>query len=205
MARIWALWRPFATGNYQRGCQLLPAQAESIYRLLSYCCIGAIGGSWVLYAASEQLLSTMLALWIGVYILIRLLHPGMRFSLQTRRRLSPVVGSLTGIFQGATGISAPILATYLHAVRLRPGAYVFAIAAPIAVLGLAQFLTYLRFEMYTQQILLESGLALLPALAIIPLEARIRVRINQTLFDHIIMLLIGAMGVRLFYNVWVTV
>lgn len=172
--------------------------------LLAYGCVGVIGGSWILFAASERLLATILALWIGVYILIRLLHPSMSFSLQTRHKLTPVVGSLAGIFQGATGISAPILATYLHALRLRPGAYVFAVATPFAVLALAQFLTYVWFEMYTQKILLESGLVLLPALITIPLGARIRTRIDQQLFDHMIMLLIGIMGVRLIYNVWVT-
>lgn len=173
--------------------------------LLMYGCVGVIGGSWILFAASERLLTTILALWIGVYILIRLLHPNMRFSLQTRHRLSPVVGSLAGIFQGATGISAPILATYLHALKLRPGAYVFAVATPFAVLGLAQFLTYVWFGMYTQQILLESFLVLLPALITIPLGARIRAYIDQSLFDNIVMLLIGSMGIRLIYNVWITI
>lgn len=168
--------------------------------LLSFGCIGVVAGTWVLYVASERSLMIVLGIWIVIYLLLHFFHPGRILSIRARRRAAPFVGAFAGIFQGALGISAPVFATYLHALRLRPGAFVFAVTLPFATLGFVQCVAYAWVGLFTQQLLLASCFALLPALITIPLGARIRSTIDQRLFDYLVMLVIAVMGIRLFYK-----
>lgn len=166
-------------------------------------CVGVFGGSWLLYIATEQFLSIVLVLWIGIYIALRLFKPDIVLSVAIRSRLAPVIGMIAGLCQGATGISAPVLATYMHSMRLRPDSYVYAVTLPFMVLALAQLISYMIIGMYTPRLYMESILAIFPALLAIPLGVRVRGLINQEVFDWIVLLMIALIGVRLLYNVWV--
>jgi uncharacterized membrane protein YfcA len=164
--------------------------------------IGTVVGVAILYVASERLLSIVLFAWIVVYIASRILHPDFRLALQTQRLIAPWVGVTAGIFQGATGICAPVLATYFHAIRLRPNAYVLAVSAPFALLSLAQAISFSAAGMFTEELLVLGVLALAPAIVSIPLGIYVRPMINRDLFDKLILVLIAVMGARLALYAW---
>ncbi len=166
-------------------------------------CVGVFGGSWLLYIATERFLSIVLVLWIAVYIGMRMFTPDITLSAAIRGRLAPVIGMIAGLCQGSTGISAPVLATWMHSMKLRPDSYVYAITLPFMVLAMAQLVSYMSIGMYTPRLYLESMLAIVPALFAIPLGVRVRALINQQIFDWIVLLMISLIGVRLVYNVWV--
>ena len=164
--------------------------------------IGTVLGVAILYVASERLLSIVLFAWIVVYIASRILHPDFQLALQAQRLVAPWVGVVAGIFQGATGICAPVLATYFHAIRLRPNAYVLAVSAPFALLSLAQAISLSAAGMFTEELLVLGVLALVPAAVFIPLGICVRPMINRDLFDNLILVLIGVMGARLAFSSW---
>lgn len=166
-------------------------------------CVGVFGGAWLLYIATERFLSIVLVLWIGIYIAMRLIKSDFVLSTAVRTRLAPFIGMIAGLCQGSTGISAPVLATYMHSMRLRPDSYVYAVTLPFMVLALAQLISYMIIGMYTPRLYMESVLAVFPALLAIPLGVRVRGLINQEVFDWIVLLMIALIGVRLLYNVWV--
>ena len=170
-------------------------------RLLLSGAVGAALGAWVLHVANENFLSIALALWIGVYITIRFLHPHLTFSLTVRMKISPLVGALAGIFQGSMGICSPVLATYLNAVRLHPAAFVFAISAPFLILALTQFFSYLVLGMYDTQLFIESGLAVIPGIIAMPLGVRMRKHINRKIFDWMVLIMISLIGIKLVIGV----
>jgi len=171
--------------------------------ILAAGCAGVFAGSWLLYFATERFLSIVLVLWIGIYIAMRAFKPDIAITAAVRSRLAPVIGVIAGLCQGSTGISAPVLATYMHSMHLRPDSYVFAITLPFMVLALAQFVSYMSIGMYTPRLYLESLLAIVPALIAIPLGVRVRALINQRIFDAIVLVMISLIGLRLLYNVWV--
>jgi uncharacterized membrane protein YfcA len=190
LTNVWLVWRQRNDGN----------QVREMPWLLLFGCIGVFAGTWVLYLASERSLMVVLGLWIAIYLFLRFVNPARGLSIHVRRWAAPFVGILAGVFQGALGISAPVVATYLHALRLTPGAFVFAVTLPFATLGFVQCVAYTCVGLFTKQLLLASFFALLPALIAIPLGARIRLSIDQHRFDHLILLMLAIMGVRLFYK-----
>jgi uncharacterized membrane protein YfcA len=164
--------------------------------------VGTVLGVAVLSIASERFLSLILLGWIIVYIGTRILHPELSLGERARKLFSPWVGLAAGVFQGATGISAPVLATYFHALKLRPDAYVFAVSAPFAVLGLAQVLSFGVASMFTADLLVLALLSLVPAAVFIPLGIYVRPMINRDLFDKLVLIMVALMGIRLALNSW---
>ena len=192
------VWNGWMTWHY-RGCH---NEVAGIAAILVTGIAGTIVGVGVLYLASERLLSILLLAWIIVYIASRLLHPDFRLDQKAQQQAAPWVGLVAGVFQGSTGISAPVLATYFHAIRLRPEAYVFAVSAPFAVHGIAQSLSFAAAGMVTSDLLALGVLALMPAVVSIPLGIYVRSMIDRTLFDNVILALIAVMGIRLAFVSW---
>lgn len=173
-------------------------------RLLVWACPGAAIGAWILVTAAERMLSTFLAVWIAAYLVVRFTHPELTLSEKARRRLSPGVGLLAGGFQASTGISAPIVATYFHALALQPRAYVFAVSTPFSIIALVHFGALFAFDAYTPQVLGQSALTLIPAFASTWLGARLARRIDQRLFNRMILSLLLLSLVKLLYEAWLS-
>jgi uncharacterized membrane protein YfcA len=171
-------------------------------RLLVMGAVGAVFGATLLHLASERALATGLAAWLVAYIILRALHPAFSLSLAARMRWSPLVGLGSGALQAATGISAPLVAAYVDSLRLAPRAYVFAVCAPFAAFATAHFTILLGIGTYTPDLLWQSLLAIVPALAFIPVGVWMRQFITQRRFELIIRLTLLAMAVRLLYGAW---
>ena len=171
-------------------------------RVLLWGLPGAAVGAGVLYLASDRILATILALWIAAYLLLRLMHPEFSLSSAARHRYSPAVGVAAGALQAATGISAPVVASYLDALGLRPRSYVFAVAAIFAILAGAHGIILLGLRAYPLERLAESTLAVIPALLLVPLGTRLRAYLSPRLFGVVIRLLLLVMAVRLVYGAW---
>lgn len=164
---------------------------------------GTVGigvGTWVLVEVSERILSLLLALVIGAYLINLLANPRFSLSHTAGRYFSPVAGFGAGILQGATGISSPIIATYFHALRLDKRAYVFSVTAAFQVLSMTQLVTLYQFGLFTQTRLLEGLLALLPIVIVLPLSIRLAHRISRRVFDVILIVLMIVMEFKLLYN-----
>ena len=81
---------------------------------------------------------------------------------------SPPVGLVAGGLQGSTGISGPLLTTYLHGYQLLPRAYVFSLAVLFFVGAVVQTVTLAALGLYTDTWLIESLLTLIPIVAFLP-------------------------------------
>lgn len=172
-------------------------------RLLLAGAVGVTFGASVLYFATERALETTLAVWLIAYIVLRLLHPSFSLSQTARMRWSPLVGLSSGALQAATGISAPIIAPYVDSLRLRPRAYVFAVCVPFGAFAFSHFVVLVTIGAYTQELLLQSVLAIVPAIAFIPVGVRLRRFITPQKFELIVRLTLLTMALRLLYGAWV--
>lgn len=173
-----------------------------IRRLLLPGLPGAALGASVLYLAPERLLATILGVWIVCYLLLRLARPNMRLTPAARGRVAPVVGFASGAMQAASGICAPVLAPYMDALGLSPRSYVFAISTAFAAFAGSHFLVLLTLRAYSLDQLLQSSIALIPALIFMKPGTWLRGVVEPWVFTRVIRVLLVIMAARLLYGAW---
>jgi uncharacterized membrane protein YfcA len=168
--------------------------------LLATGMVGAVVGTFLLQTLDEDILSLTLAGMIAVYALVYLVHPDLRLPARVTRFTSPPVGLAAGLLQGATGISGPLMSTYLHGYRLDKEVYVLTITTVFQVYALVQAVTLAAVGLYTGNRLALSLLALLPIMAILPLGARLTGRLSRRTFDYMVLSLLVASALKLVYD-----
>jgi uncharacterized membrane protein YfcA len=190
VTNTWQVWRFFphreGTGFLR---SLLPAGA-----------LGIALGTWALTSLPVDVLSVVLALLVILYIAMHLTRPNLRLSKLAVSRASPFVGLIAGALQASTGISAPVSITFLHAVRLTPPSFVFAVSAmfllfawvQLAALTVAGIMTWGRF--------IEGCFALLPIVLTMPIGARASSTLSRQSFERLILLLLAAIASKLFLD-----
>jgi uncharacterized protein len=171
--------------------------------LLSTGIVGAVGGTWLLKELDPRILSGVLAAIILVYILLRLTKPTFSLAPSVTRRLSPPVGLAAGTLQGATGISGPLLTTYLHSYRLEPQVYVVSLVTLFQVFAVVQAITLAGLGLFDRSRVLEGLLALVPMMVALPLGSRAARHMSPRVFDvWVLVLLVGSAGKLAHTAIW---
>jgi uncharacterized protein len=163
--------------------------------------IGAVIGTVALKSLNGRALSAALVVVIVAYIVIVLVHPGFHLPASLTRITSPPVGLLAGGLQGSTGISGPLLTTYLHGFQLLPRAYVFSLAVLFCVGAVVQTLTLAVVGLYTTTRLIESLLTLIPIALFLPAGSWAAKRLSRATFQRVTLLLVGASAISLLHDV----
>ena len=144
--------------------------------------IGAALGTILFVSAPEKPLMAALILAIVFYVVTFLAHPDLRTTPERSRRLAPPVGAVGGVFQGAIGISGPIVGPWIHSYRLERGAHVLSVTTLFFASGLAQFTILVAHGDLSGRVT-ATLLACIPVLAAIPLGSRMRHHISGRSFD----------------------
>jgi len=163
---------------------------------------GAAVGTSVLYLTPDRILSTGLAIWIVIYLLVRVLRPDLLLTMAQRRRFAPVVGFGSGAMQAASGICAPIIASYIDALGLAPRSYVFAVSMAFTAFAGSQFLVLLSAGFYSPHQILESAIALIPGLIFLRPGTWLRRFVAPWVFTRVIRVILVIMAIRLLYGAW---
>jgi uncharacterized protein len=162
--------------------------------------VGSVFGTLALKGLDARVLSAVLAAIIIVYVVLSLTRPGFHFPPKVTRIASPPVGVAAGGLQGATGISGPLLSTYLHGFGLRPRAYVFAVGTLFFGFALVQTIALLFVGLYTRSRLAESLLALIPIAVALPLGSWAARRVSVTTFNRVVLVLLLASAAALMHE-----
>jgi uncharacterized membrane protein YfcA len=144
--------------------------------------IGAVVGTLLFVNVPDEPLVIALIIAIVVYITTFFLRPDLRTSPEQSRRLSPFAGLLAGTFQGAIGISGPVVGSWIHSFRLPRGAHIFSVTLLFLVAGSAQLVVLVVSGELGGRIV-ATLLACIPVLAVIPMGTRLRDRISGRGFD----------------------
>jgi hypothetical protein len=104
--------------------------------------------------------------------------------------------------QGATGISGPVVASYMHALRLTKGAYILCANLIFQVFMLAQFVSLGALGLMTWERIQLGLLACIPVAVVLPVAIAISRRISQRLFSGFVVLLLAAMEIRLIVRIF---
>lgn len=162
--------------------------------------VGSVVGTMLLKSLDGRVLSAVLAAVIITYIAIAVLRPGFTLPTRVTRVASAPVGLAAGGLQGATGISGPLLSTYLHGFGLPARAYVFSLASLFFVFSTVQAITLAGVGLYTPARLTESLLALLPILLALPLGVRAARHLSARTFQRVVLVLLAGSVVSLVHD-----
>lgn len=168
-----------------------------LWALMLFGVVGAVIGTWGLSSLDERLLSLAVATMIGLYLMLMIVRPHARISPRLSRVLTPFVGLGAGVIQGSTGVSGPIVGTYLVAFRLEPAAYVFAAACTFQAMAVVQLFALAWFGVFTLDRAIEGLIAVIPILIVVPIAARLTSRISRRKFELGLGAVLIALGGRL--------
>lgn len=163
--------------------------------------VGAVVGTFALKSLDGRALSAALVVVIVAYVVVALAHPGFHLPTRLTRLTSPPVGLVAGGLQGSTGISGPLLTTYLHGFQLLPRAYVFSLAVLFGVGAVVQAITLGFVGLYTGSRLIESLLLLVPIALTQPIGSWAATKLSRVTFQRVTLVLVAASAVSLAHNV----
>ena len=189
VTNTWQVWRFRATRREGR-LAFLPL-------FLAGGAIGVAIGTWILTAAPERALTLALGLILLAYVALRLARPALAVTPGLARRLGLPVGAAAGALQGATGISAPIGVTFIHAMGLDRDAHVFAVSAMFLLFALAQLIAVAVAGVAQPAWILEGVLALVPILVFMPIGQWLAGRLSRAAFDRMILIFLAAIGLKM--------
>ncbi|MGH3739636.1 MAG: TSUP family transporter [Micromonosporaceae bacterium] len=130
-------------------------------------------------------------------------HPDFKLRPELTRFLSLPVGASAGALQGATGMSGPLVSTYLHGFRLDKAVYLASITTLFLVFSLAQIAALAGLGLYTRSRLVESLFALLP-MTVLPLGTRLARRLSPRIFEYCVLAVLLATAVKMTYDALAT-
>lgn len=160
--------------------------------------IGAVAGTLLLVNIPERPLVIAVIVAIVGYVVLFFAHPELRIGPERSKRFAPAVGGIAGVFQGAVGISGPIVGSWIHSYRLPRGAHIFSVTSLFFITGLAQLIVLIATGELSGRVV-ATLLACIPVVAAIPIGTRLRNSVSVRGFDLAIvgMLVVSALALTL--------
>jgi len=175
-------------------------RTRDLLRMLVTGVFGSVAGTTLLTTLDDSVLSLVLASVICLYVIVFLAHPNFSLRPAVTRYSSPPVGLAAGLLQGSTGVSGPLLSTYMHALRLDKEAYVLSVTTVFLVFSVVQIAAFTILGLYTEDRLAESLLALAPIMIMLQIGTRVTQGLSRRAFDLMILAVLIGSGARLVYG-----
>jgi len=189
-SNVWIVW------GYRKLFTRFPGLGVS----LAVAAAGTVLGTWILVVLSEQTLITVMACWIGLYLLNLWLNPGWRLQGKAATYGSPVFALLAGISQGATGIAGPPVAIWMHAYRLTGEAFVFGVSVMFLMIAGVHLASVSGAGLMDAQRLVNGAIAVIPTILFVELGMRTTKHVSPKLFNRIILAFVVVMEGRLIWK-----
>jgi len=191
ISNVWIVWR------YRRMAAGIPHLPISLVAAA----IGTAAGAFVLAALTDTALLWLLVVWIAAYLLNLAVNPGFRLEGRMAKYLSPVIATIAGVSQGATGISGPVVATWIHSYRLQAQVYVFAVSIMFLVIAFVHLVAVSGIGLMHQERLWQGVLAIVPSLLFVQIGMWTTPYISPKWFNRIVNAIVIAMEVKLIWQV----
>jgi uncharacterized membrane protein YfcA len=124
--------------------------------------VGTLAGAAVIKALDPRSLSVLVGVVALAYVIATALRLTALVPEGAGRRAAPVVGLAAGLLGGATGIFAPLLASYLHLLHMAKRDFVFWITIMFFVSNIVQIASYAHLGLYGGQVLLLALIGCVP-------------------------------------------
>ncbi len=176
------------------------AETEGLSVFCGVGVLGAVAGALTLGVVPEDLTSAVLVVAITAWVLQSLRRPDLVVRPERRSLANPLAGALAGIFQGAAGISGPVVAAWHHGLRLSREAFILSIATAFLLTGTAQIAVLgARGELSGR--LGVSAVLTIIVLGTIPIGSRLRDRLSGPAFERLVLVMVAASGLGLLVDI----
>ncbi len=176
------------------------AETEGLLVFCGVGVLGAVAGALTLGVVPEDLTSAVLVVAITAWVLQTLRRPDLVVRPERRSLANPLAGALAGIFQGAAGISGPVVAAWHHGLRLSREAFILSIATAFLLTGTAQIAVLgARGELSGR--LGVSAVLTIIVLGTIPIGSRLRDRLSGPAFERLVLVMVAASGLGLLVDI----
>lgn len=162
--------------------------------------VGAAAGSVLLASLSTEILMGCLACVVFFYVGLRLTRPDWQIARNRGEKLAGPVGLVSGVMQGAGGISAPISVTFLNAMRIERREFIATISAFFFMMSVFQIPTLVMLGVLDWQRAGFAAIAALPLFGAMPLGEMAAKRVSKATFDKMILVLLVVVALRLAYT-----
>jgi len=127
--------------------------SASLILLLAGVVAGTLAGALLITALDPQVLSIIIGGLALLYVGATALHLTFSMPEPAGRRAAPVIGLLAGLMGGMTGAFAPLLASYLHLLRLAKQEFIFWITVMFLAGNVVQIASYAHLGLYPGPVL----------------------------------------------------
>ena len=110
------------------------------------------------------------------------------------------VGLVGGLLQGAAGISAPVTLSYLNAMGLQRGTFIFSLSAFFTGMSVVQIATLWLTGSFVSEIAIASVVVMIPLFLAMPLGAWATRSMSAKGFDRMVLVLLTFLALRLIYG-----
>ena len=163
---------------------------------------GGLAGTTLLLLLDDRWLKLILATWLALYLLQYFFHKNSLSIFRGHGPLAYVLGAAAGTTQGATGISAQIIAPYYHGRSLVPAAYAFLVTFTFLLVSSAQITAAVTTELLTPQRLQLGLAALVPTLIFTRIGISLASKISHETFNKILLLIFCLMEIKLIADIF---
>jgi uncharacterized membrane protein YfcA len=190
ISNVWIVW------GYRRLFTNIPG----LKLALAVAAVGTVIGTAILVIITERMLITLMACWVGLYLINVWLNPGWRLQGKAAKYGSPVFALLGGISQGATGIAGPPVAIWMHSFRFTGEAFVFGVSIMFLVIAGTHLISVSGAGLMDTTRLVNGAIAAIPTIIFVELGMRTTKKISPKLFNRIILAFVVTMECRLIYK-----
>ena len=159
--------------------------------------VGTIAGSLLLASVDPNVMALVVGTAAMVFGLVALVKPDLAVPPHLERYLALPMGLLGGLLGGSTGIFAPALASYTHALKLSKREFVFFLTLLYLVGTSVQVVSYIQLGLYDLTIVVVGLLTCLPNFVGISIGIRLQDRIDPVLFRRLVVVVILISGTSL--------
>ena len=184
-----------------------PALAQIVRRLwlmMTGIIMGTLAGSSLLISLNPRCSALALGTVLIAYAGYALCGPALQVSARVEKWLSPLMGGLTGVITGATGVFVIPAVPWLQTLGFRRDELVQALGLSFTLSTLAMAAGLSLHDGWHDDAWLLSALALLPALLGMWLGQWIRSRLSPRRFRQGFLLFLLALGIELIARGWLT-
>jgi uncharacterized membrane protein YfcA len=190
VANAWIVWTNRAAAPRAR--HLLP--------LFVLGAAGTVVGTWILVSFDDRWLSLALAGMIIGYAVVFVKKPDLQFARSFTDRANAPIGLASGMLQGATGVSGPLIATYLHGIRMDRETYLFSLTGLYGTYGTIQIISLLALGSFTLTRFGQGLATLLPLALFLPIGLIVSRRISHRAFELSVLALLLVVAGKLVLN-----
>lgn len=172
-------------------------ELRQFWTMLAGVIIGTVIGAQFLGVLDPGLLTLIVGVTTLAFAVVALAGGLPAVSRRARVYAGPLVGLASGVMGGTTGIFAPLIAAYVHSLRVDKRAFVFWLTASFFLGGVTQALSYYRLGLYAGSIALYSLAACLPVLVGTKIGFWLQDRLDAETFRRFVLGLILVSGASL--------